>query len=79
MFEIGQRYSGDMNGEVFTVSDIKKAEKTSAIMIVFQSEKTGKKYEISESHAAHLMLTKYKGAKHDRLDKHKRQTSRKVR
>lgn len=58
MFEIGQKYSGNMNGEVFTVIDIKKAEKTSAIMIVFLSEKTGKKYEINESHAAHLMFTK---------------------
>lgn len=58
MFEIGQKYSGDMNGEVFTVVDIKRAEKTSAIMIVFHSEKTGKKYEINESHASHLMLTK---------------------
>ena len=58
MFEIGQRYSGDMNGEIFTVADIKEAEKTSAIMIVFRSEKTGKKYELNESHASHLMLTK---------------------
>ncbi len=58
MFEIGQKYSGDMNGEVFTVVDIKRAEKTSALMIVFRSEKTGKKYEINESHASHLMFTK---------------------
>lgn len=58
MFEIGQKYSGDMNGEVFAVLDIKRAEKNSAIMIVFRSEKTGKKYEINESHASHLMLTK---------------------
>lgn len=58
MFEIGQKYSGDMNGEVFTVLGLKKAEKTSAIIIVFRSEKTGKKYEINESHASHLMLTR---------------------
>lgn len=58
MFEVGQKYSGNMNGEVFTVVDIKRVEKTSAIMIVFRSEKTGKKYEINESHASHLMLTK---------------------
>lgn len=58
MFEIGQKYSGNLNGEIFTVADIKKAEKTSDIMIVLRSEKTGKKYELNESHAAHLMFTK---------------------
>lgn len=58
MFEIGQKYSGNVNGEIFTVVDIKKAEKTSDIMIVLHSEKTGKKYEINESHASHLMLTR---------------------
>lgn len=58
MFEIGQKYLGNMDGDVFTVVDIKRAEKTSAIMIVFRSEKTGKKYELNESHASHLMLTK---------------------
>lgn len=58
MFEIGRKYSGDMNGEVFTVVNIKKAERNLDNLIVFQSEKTGNKYELYETHASKLLFTR---------------------
>lgn len=58
MFEIGQKYSGNVNGEIFTVVNIKKAERNPDNLIVFQSEKTGNKYELYETYASKLLFTR---------------------
>ena len=58
MFEIGQKYSGNVNGGIFTVVNIKKAEINPDNLIVFQSEKTGNKYELYETHASKLLFTR---------------------
>lgn len=65
-FEAGQRYAGMVNGEIFTISNIREAGKyktksggvytVTQTLVEFRSEKTGDVYQLELESAKRLLL-----------------------